>query len=58
MNDRLVLIAAAAGFACLAWAFWHYLGDDAFGAISTLMLIVVVADNIRMRRQLKGKRTP
>jgi len=54
MNDRLQLLLAAGVFAVLAWTFWHILGNDAFSALPTIMLIVVVVDNVRLRRQLRS----
>lgn len=54
MKDRLQLILMGAFVAVLAWIFWHMLGKDAFSALPTIMLIVVVADNVRLRRQLRS----
>jgi hypothetical protein len=53
MKDRLQLVLAGGVVAVLAWTFWHILGKDAFSALSTVMLIVVIADNVRLRRQLR-----
>lgn len=58
MKDRLQLILAAGVFAALAWAFWHLLGKEAFSALPTAMLIVVIADNVRLRRQLRSMTVP
>lgn len=54
MKDRLQLILAAALAAVLAWTFWHFLGQEAFSALPTVMLIVVIADNVRLRRRLRA----
>jgi hypothetical protein len=54
MKDRLQLILAGGVIAVLAWTFWHILGKDAFSALPTVMLIVVIADNARLRRQLRN----
>jgi hypothetical protein len=56
MKDRLLLLAASIACSLLAWAFWHYLGGDAPSALVTIMLVVVVADNARLRRQLRASR--
>lgn len=54
MKDRLQLIFVGGIVAVVAWTFWHILGRDAFSALPTVMLIVVVADNLRLRRQLRS----
>lgn len=57
MKDRLILVISAAGLSIGAWAFWHFLGDDAFAAITLVALMVVIADNHRLRRQLRERAT-
>jgi hypothetical protein len=54
MKDRLLLIFAGGTCSLLAWAFLHYLGDDAFSALLTIMLIGVSVDNLRLRRRLRN----
>jgi uncharacterized membrane protein YfcA len=54
MKDRLLLIFAGGICALLAWAFWKYLGSDALSLLPTVMLIVAVIDNVRLRRQLRN----
>lgn len=54
MKDRFQLILAGSAIAAISWSFWHILGKDAFSALPTIMLIIVAADNIRLRRQLRG----
>ena len=54
MNDDLLLLVTAAIVAFLAWAFWQFLGASAFTVISTLALIIISVDNIRLRRKLKA----
>jgi len=54
MKDRLQLILAGGVVAVLGWTFWHMLGKDGFSALPTFMLIVVIADNVRLRRQLRA----
>lgn len=55
MKDRLLLVIAAVVFATGAWAFWHFLSDDAFAAITLVALVGVVADNHRLRRKLRER---
>lgn len=56
MRDSLLLLATGAAISLAAWAFWHYLGNDAFGTLTTVVLVGVVADNVRLRRQLRSLR--
>jgi hypothetical protein len=53
MKDDLLLLITATIVALLAWAFWRFLGESAFSVVSTLALLIVTADNIRLRRKLK-----
>ena len=53
MKDDLLLILTALVCAGGAWAFWHYLGAQALGALSTIALIALAADNYRLRRRLR-----
>lgn len=55
MKDALLLLATGVACSVVAWAFWHYLGNDAFSTLNTLVLVGVVADNVRLRRQLRAK---
>jgi hypothetical protein len=55
MTDKISLLAAGVVASLAAWAFWHFLGRDATGAFVTIMLIVVAADNARLRRQLRAR---
>jgi uncharacterized membrane protein YfcA len=56
MKEALLLLATGVACSLVAWAFWHYLGNDAFSTLNTLVLVGVVADNVRLRRQLRGRR--
>ena len=58
MKDRLKLIGVALILAPLCWAFWHFLGQNAFQVITLICLLVVGADNFRLRRQMRALRTP
>jgi len=53
MRDRVLLILFAVAFAVGAWAFWHYLDQDALATLSILALVSVTADNLRLRRKLR-----
>ncbi|MES2739672.1 MAG: hypothetical protein V4754_01770 [Pseudomonadota bacterium] len=53
MKDSLLLLVTAVVCSGLAWAFWHYLGNDAISTLVTLSLIGTVADNFRLRRRLR-----
>jgi hypothetical protein len=53
MKDSLLLLTTGAGVSLVAWAFWHYLGNDALSTLNTVVLVGVVADNFRLRRQLR-----
>lgn len=52
MRDKLLLIVVSLVTAAFAWAFWHYLGQNAFTTLSMIMLVVLSADNYRLRRKL------
>jgi hypothetical protein len=56
MKDRVALLLAGLIASGFAWAFWHYLGARAFDVLSTLVMVTLVADNIRLRRKLRHKR--
>lgn len=56
MKDVALLCLASALFATLAWAFWNYLGDDGLSAIAIIALVIVGADNARLRSQLRANR--
>jgi hypothetical protein len=55
MKDSLLLLATGAGVSLFAWAFWHYLGNDAACTLTTVVLVGVVADNARLRRKLRER---
>lgn len=48
----LLIGLVGAGF---AWLFWHWVGEQGAGVLLVLMLIVVSADNFRLRRLLRAK---
>lgn len=56
MRDTVVLFLASALCCAFAWAFWHYLGNDAFSAMSIIAIIVLWAENVRLRKQIRANR--
>jgi hypothetical protein len=54
MKDSVFLVVAAVACSSGAWAFWHYLGSDALTSLLILALVSVIADNIRLRRQISN----
>jgi len=54
MRDRGLLLFSAGLLAATSWAFWHFLGNDAFTVFSSLILLSVVLDNFRLRRKLRS----
>jgi hypothetical protein len=57
MKDSLLLLAAGTGASVVAWAFWHYLGSDGFSVLNIIFVIYISADNFRLRRQLRERKT-
>lgn len=55
MKDAILLLVTGVAVSLAAWAFWHYLGNDAFGVLNSLFITVLVVDNIRLRRQLRAR---
>lgn len=58
MKDSILLFVVAVICSVLAWAFLHYLGNDAISTLVTLSLIGTVADNFRLRRRLRALTKP
>lgn len=56
MRDTVLLLLASALCGALAWAFWHYLGNDAFSALSIIVIVILGAENGRLRKQLRAHR--
>ena len=56
MKDSILLLTVAVIIAYAAWVFWHYVGLNGFELISTLIVVSLVVDNARLRRELKKRR--
>jgi len=55
MADKLLLLLFGAIAACIAWAGWHFLGENAGHVLTIVALVILVADNVRLRRALREK---
>lgn len=53
MKDAALLLLMGSGLALLSWAFWHFLGSNAFEAFTLAVMILLGADNFRLRKMLK-----
>jgi len=51
--DGLLLLIVAIVFSGLAWFFWAGLKEGAFSVLSSLVIIVLLYDNYRLRNKLK-----
>jgi membrane protease YdiL (CAAX protease family) len=56
IKDDLLLVACALLCAALAWAFWHFLGEQGFAVLTTIALIGLAVDNYRLRLRLRLQR--
>lgn len=56
MRDTVLLLLASALCGAFAWAFWHYLGNDAFSAMSILVIVILGTENARLRKQIRANR--
>jgi hypothetical protein len=56
MRDTVLVLLAAALCAASAWAFWHFLGNDAFSAMSIIVIVILGAENGRLRKQIRAHR--
>lgn len=53
MRDRILLLISAGLLALASWAFWHFLQGNAFTVFSTMILFLLMLDNLRLRRKLR-----
>ena len=54
-KDCALLLLTGLSAAGAAWAFWRYLGANAFVVLTTITLIALWLDNRRLRRWLGNK---
>lgn len=54
MKDALLLLATGMVCAFVASAFWRHLGSDGFGVLNSLLVTLLVVDNIQLRRKLRA----
>jgi len=51
--DGLLLLLVAIVFAGLAWLLWRGLDESMFSLLSSLVIVVLLYDNFRLRNKLK-----
>lgn len=56
MRDTALLLLAGALCSAFAWAFWHYIGNYAFSAMSIFVIVILGVDNARLRKQIRADR--
>ncbi|KQZ52035.1 hypothetical protein GPY61_15190 [Massilia sp. NEAU-DD11] len=56
MKDSLLLLATGLGLALTSWAFWKYGSNDALCVFAIVGFACAVADNVKLRRQLRERR--
>lgn len=57
MKDRFALLFCAISTSVLAYGVWYAFGSDAFTTLSIVAVIVLTADNFRLRRQLRSSQS-
>ena len=55
MKDSLLLLATGLGLALTSWAFRKYGSNDALSVFATGGFVCAVADNVKLRRQLRER---
>lgn len=55
MKDSLLLLATGLGLSVTSWAFWRYGSNDALCTFVTVGFVCAVADNVKLRRQLRAR---
>jgi hypothetical protein len=51
VKDDAALLLAAVVCSIGAWAFWHFLGEAGFSVLLTGSVVLLIVDNIRLRRK-------
>ena len=54
-KDRSLLLLTGLVTAMAAWAFWSYLGENAFAAFMLITTVTLWFDNRNLRRRLRDK---
>ncbi|SEJ31630.1 hypothetical protein SAMN03159495_2843 [Pseudomonas sp. NFR16] len=49
MRDSILLLTVATLVASAAWMFWHYLALDGFQLLTTVAVVALAVDNVRLR---------
>ena len=52
MKRLLLFLAAAGAFLLTAWAFWHFLGEDAMDVLTASVIVLLAVENDRLRGAL------
>ena len=55
--DKLYLIIAALLASVGAWFFWHTAQSDGFNIISLIAIVLLGADNYRLRKTIKSAKS-
>jgi len=51
--DRGALLIAAMVCAVISWAFWHFLGEDAFDVFALLFMLCLLLENYSLKKEVK-----
>jgi len=51
LKDDAALLVAAILCSVGAWAFWHFLSNTGFTVLLTLAVVLLIVDDIRLRRK-------
>jgi len=53
LYEPLLVVATALVLAAMAWAVIHFLGESYFSVASSLLIVAVFAENLRLRGLLR-----
>jgi hypothetical protein len=54
MMDKLILVLVAILVSACAWFFWHEVQAEGFNIITLVAILVLGADNYRLRKTIKS----
>lgn len=57
MKDNASLLIAGIICAVCAWMFWYFFGSDAADVMVVIALLMVMADNFRLRKLLRKQKS-